>query len=58
MASLEKRLERLEQANAERVRVVVVWDEDPEPPGEDVIVIDWEDAINGEIPVSTPNEGR
>jgi len=44
MKDIERRIEQLEQANAERVHVVVVWDEDPEPPGEGVIVIDWEDG--------------
>jgi len=42
MADLERRIDRLEQqANPERVRVVVVWDEAPEPPGEGVLVINW-----------------
>jgi hypothetical protein len=44
MRSLENRLEQLEKATGEtQVRFVVNWDEDPLPPEEGTIVINWED---------------
>ena len=54
MTDLEKRIEKLEQlTDPDQVRVVVVWDQDPEPPGEGVIVIEWpEDERQGREPAA------
>jgi hypothetical protein len=42
--TLENRLQQLEKATGEtQVRFVVNWDEDPLPPEEGTIVINWEE---------------
>ena len=48
MSDLERRIEKLEQlTDPDQVRVVVVWDQDPELPGPGVRVVSWE-GIDGE----------
>ena len=44
----ERRVKKLEQAKEDsQVKIIVNWDENPEPPGEGVTVITWDD-IEGE----------
>jgi len=51
MREIERRIERLEQqVDAEAIRVVVDWSEDPQPPGPGVLVVEWPDGEDGSEP--------
>ena len=43
----KRRVEKLEKAGRDKeVKIVVNWDIEPEPPGEGVTVVTWDDEEN------------
>ena len=49
MNDKKRRIDKLEKAKEDnQVKIIVNWDENPEPPGEGVRVVKWTDELEDE----------